>query len=208
MGTDFAVCGNGSGQCGTVRMNFQTGERASGLSHSLENPVPVAIALGSNLGDSLTTLESALEVLGQTPGILLEARSHWYRTKAVGPPQPDYLNGCALLSVILTPQALLQVLLQIEATFGRVRRERNGPRTLDLDLLLFDDWVLETSDLQIPHPRMRERAFVLVPLAEIAPDWVEPVSRKAIAELVQTVDCSEVIKLDQKSSNLDRWKQP
>lgn len=177
-------------------MDFQAGEGASGLSYSLKNPVSAAIALGSNLGDSLTTLESALNLLSQTPGILLEARSHWYQTKAIGPPQPDYLNGCAVLTVNLTPEELLQVLLQTESKFGRVRRERNGPRTLDLDLLLVDDWVLETPNLQIPHPRMKERAFVLVPLAEIAPSWVEPVSRKAIAELAQTVDCSGVTKLD------------
>jgi 2-amino-4-hydroxy-6-hydroxymethyldihydropteridine diphosphokinase len=151
-----------------------------------------AIALGSNLGDSFTTLEAALKVLAQTPGIFLEARSHWYWTKAVGPPQPDYLNGCALLTVTLTPHALLMTLLQTEASFGRVRRERGGARTLDLDLLLFEDVILNAPDLQIPHPRMTQRAFVLVPLAEIAPTWVEPISGKAIAALVQTVDCSEV----------------
>ncbi|MEB3338253.1 MAG: 2-amino-4-hydroxy-6-hydroxymethyldihydropteridine diphosphokinase [Leptolyngbyaceae bacterium] len=151
-----------------------------------------AIALGSNLGNSYATLESALETLANTPGIIVQAQSHWYRTKAVGPPQPDYLNGCALLNVTLSPQELLSSLLAIEAQFGRVRRERNGPRTLDLDLLLFDNLILETPDLQIPHPRMTERAFVIVPLAEIAPDWPEPISGKAIADLVQTVDCSEV----------------
>jgi 2-amino-4-hydroxy-6-hydroxymethyldihydropteridine diphosphokinase len=151
-----------------------------------------AIALGSNLGDSRITLESALQVLSQTPGIGVESRSHWYRTKAVGPPQPDYLNGCALLQVALSPQELLENLLATEAKFGRVRRERWGPRVLDLDLLLFDDWVVDLPGLQIPHPRMAERAFVLVPLAEIAPSWIEPVTGKTIAELAQTVDCSEV----------------
>ena len=160
--------------------------------------VRCAIALGSNLGDSLSTLEGALTVLAQTPGIAVTARSHWYLTKAVGPPQPDYLNGCALLNVTLTPQALLEILLQTEASFGRIRRERWGARTLDLDLLLFDDVILNIPTLQIPHPRMAERAFVLVPLAEIAPDWVEPISGKAIARLVQTVNCSEVRKLKAK----------
>ncbi|MFB2975340.1 2-amino-4-hydroxy-6-hydroxymethyldihydropteridine diphosphokinase [Microseira sp. BLCC-F43] len=154
-----------------------------------------AIALGSNLGDSLTTLENALKTLAQTPGIVLQAVSSWYLTKAVGPPQPDYLNGCALLGVQMSPEALLETLLAIEAKFGRVRREPWGPRTLDLDLLLFDDLILETQSLQIPHPRMNERAFVLVPLAEIAPDWVEPVSGHAIAQLVQAVDCSGVHRL-------------
>ncbi|PSB24247.1 2-amino-4-hydroxy-6-hydroxymethyldihydropteridine diphosphokinase [Stenomitos frigidus] len=158
-------------------------------------PACCAIALGSNLGDSLATLEGALMVLAQTPGIAVAARSHWYHTKAVGPPQPDYLNGCALLQVTLTPQALLEALLQTEANFGRLRRERWGARTLDLDLLLFDDVILNTPALQIPHPRMIERAFVLVPLAEIAPNWIEPISGNAIATLVQTVDWSEVKRL-------------
>ncbi len=154
-----------------------------------------AIALGSNLGDSLTILKNALNQLADTAGITLEAQSSWYQTAPVGPPQPDYLNGCALLDVQLTPQELLETLLRIEAFFGRVRRERNGPRTLDLDLLLFDDLILDSPTLQLPHPRMRERAFVLVPLAEITPNWVEPISGKAIAQLVQTLDCSGVHRL-------------
>jgi 2-amino-4-hydroxy-6-hydroxymethyldihydropteridine diphosphokinase len=156
---------------------------------------PVAIALGSNLGDSCTILESALQILHQPPRILVTDRSPWYRTKAVGPPQPDYLNGAALLQVNLTPAELMNVLLQTESKFGRERRERWGPRTLDLDLLLFADRILNTPDLQIPHPRMRDRAFVLAPLAEIAPDWIEPVSGETIAALLQTVDCAGIEKL-------------
>lgn len=152
----------------------------------------IAIALGSNLGDSRSILENAIQILAQTLGITLKAQSSWYQTVPVGPPQPDYLNGCALLEVQLTPQELLETLLKIEVQFGRVRQEHWGPRTLDLDLLLFDDLILETPSLQLPHPRMIERAFVLVPLVEIAPDWVEPVSGKAIAQLVQGVDCSGV----------------
>lgn len=164
-----------------------------GLDHSkIRHDRCGAIALGSNVGDSLATLEAALERLAHIPGIHLTARSHWYQTKAIGPPQPDIINGCALLEIALTPQDLLQALLSTEAHFGRVRRERWGPRTLDLDLLLVDDLVLDIPGLQIPHPRMTERAFVLVPLTEIAPDWIEPVSGKAIATLVQAVDCSGV----------------
>lgn len=160
-----------------------------------------AIALGSNLGDSQNILQSAVQLLDQTPGIELLARSSWYRTKAVGPPQPDYLNGCVLLQVLMSPQQLLATLLETEAKFGRFRQERWGPRTLDLDLLLFDDVVLESSHLQIPHPRMRERAFVLVPLAEIAPNWLEPVSGKSIAQLVRQVDASEVCRIVPNSDN-------
>ena len=155
-----------------------------------------AIALGSNLGNSLETLEAAVATLAKTPGILVKARSHWYQTTAIALlPQPDYLNGCVILQTTHPPVVLLNTLLEIEQQFGRVRRERNDPRTLDLDLLLFDDIVLNEPELQIPHPRMVERAFVLVPLAEIAPNWIEPISGKAIAELVQAVDCSGVKKL-------------
>ncbi|MBW4522441.1 MAG: 2-amino-4-hydroxy-6-hydroxymethyldihydropteridine diphosphokinase [Scytolyngbya sp. HA4215-MV1] len=159
------------------------------------NSVFCAIALGGNLGDPKTTLESALQVLSQKPGITLVKRSQLYLTKAVGPPQPDYVNACAVLSTSLPPQALMATLLAIETQFGRVRREKWGARTLDLDLLLFDDVILNTSALQIPHPRMTERAFVLAPLVEIAPDWVEPVSGRTVADLVKTVDCSEVKKM-------------
>lgn len=154
-----------------------------------------AIALGSNLGDSRTILESALKTIAKTLGITLKAQSSWYQTAPVGPPQPDYINGCALVEVQLTPQELLQNLLKIEVQYGRVRQERWGPRTLDLDLLFFDDLILNLPNLQLPHPRITERAFVLVPLAEIAPNWVEPVSGKAIAQLVQRVDCSGVRRL-------------
>lgn len=155
-----------------------------------------AIALGSNLGDSHAILESSLKILSQTPGISLELQSSWYRTEPVGPPQPDYLNGCALLKVEMSPLELLETLLAIEANFGRVRQERWGPRILDLDLLLFDDLILETPKLTLPHPCMRERAFVLVPLAEIAANWIDPISGKAIAQLVQEVDCSGVTKIE------------
>jgi len=151
-----------------------------------------AIALGSNLGDSRATLEGALIKLDQTSGITVKSCSSWYKTAPIGPSQPDYLNRCALLEVEQNPQELLKTLLGIEQEFGRVRKEHWGPRTLDLDLLLFDDLILETPDLQIPHPRMTQRAFVLVPLAEIAPDWIEPVSRLRVSELVQKLDCSGV----------------
>ncbi|MEH2067564.1 MAG: 2-amino-4-hydroxy-6-hydroxymethyldihydropteridine diphosphokinase [Nostoc sp.] len=155
-----------------------------------------AVALGSNLGDSQVILEAAIATLAQTPGIFLEAKSNWYKTKAVGPPQPDYLNGCVTLQVEILPQELLENLLAIEQQFGRVRQERWGPRSLDLDLLLYDDLIVDTPNLQIPHPRMRDRAFVLVPLAEIASDWVEPISGCVIKELLEEVNCSDVHLID------------
>lgn len=152
-----------------------------------------AIALGSNMGESLAILEGGINSLEKTPGITIKAKSSWYRTAPVGgPSQPDYLNGAAILEVQLSPQKLLETLLNIEQEFGRVRQEHWGPRTLDLDVLLFDDLILETPDLQIPHPRMTQRAFVLVPLAEIAPDWIEPVSKEPISQLLQKLDRSDV----------------
>jgi 2-amino-4-hydroxy-6-hydroxymethyldihydropteridine diphosphokinase len=166
------------------------------MSHNSENLTPTeyshsAIALGSNIGESQAILEGALKTLEQTPGITIKAKSSWYKTAPVGgPSQPDYLNGAAILQVQLSPEQLLKTLLEIEQEFGRVRQERWGPRTLDLDILLFDDLIVETPDLQIPHPRMTERAFVLVPLAEIAPDWIEPVTGEPISQLVQKLDAS------------------
>jgi 2-amino-4-hydroxy-6-hydroxymethyldihydropteridine diphosphokinase len=146
-----------------------------------------AIGLGSNLGDRRATLVAALQVLQDLQGIRLLARSCWYRTAPVGPAQPDYLNACALLEVSLTAEALLQCLLETEARFGRVRRERWGPRHLDLDLLLYNRQTLDTPQLQRPHPRLRERAFVLLPLAEIAAQWIDPVTGLSIAVLADRV---------------------
>jgi 2-amino-4-hydroxy-6-hydroxymethyldihydropteridine diphosphokinase len=155
--------------------------------------VKCAIALGSNLGDSKQILNQALERLSQISGIELISHSSWYETVPVGPPQPNYVNGCAILETELLPEDLLQILLKIEQQFGRIRQERWGPRILDLDILLYGDLILEMPNLTIPHPRMNERAFVLVPLAEIASDWIEPVSRQTILQLSQAIDCSGII---------------
>jgi len=157
--------------------------------------VPCAIALGSNLGDSYNILNAALQQLSECPGITLISSSSLYQTAPVGPPQPDYLNACALLSTRLAPRDLLHTLLSIEQSFGRVRRERWGPRHLDIDLLFYGDQILTELDLQIPHPRLRERAFVLVPLAEIAPDWRDPVTDQSIQTLCEAVDSAGVKRL-------------
>lgn len=155
-----------------------------------------AIALGSNLGNSRTILEGAIAALDELPGLRLQGRSPWYRTAPVGPPQPDYLNGCAIFQVARSPHELLDLLLEVERDFGRVRHQHWGPRTLDLDLLWFDTLILDTPTLTLPHPRLRERAFVLVPLADIAPDWSDPISGKSISQLLEEVDCSGVEPLE------------
>ncbi|MBE9157129.1 2-amino-4-hydroxy-6-hydroxymethyldihydropteridine diphosphokinase [Nodosilinea sp. LEGE 06152] len=154
--------------------------------------VPCAIALGSNLGDSWQTLRAALVALHDPPTTELVAQSSVYRTVAIGPAQPDILNACALLNTTLSPQQLLSRLLQIEQNFGRVRRQRWGPRTLDLDIIFYGQVCLTEPNLHIPHPRLRERAFVLVPLAEIAPDWCDPVSGQTVKHLCRALDPSGV----------------
>ena len=153
-----------------------------------------AIALGSNLGNSLDILENSLIALANIPGIEIKKTSSWYQTKPVGniTPQPDYLNGCAVLEVAPSPTELLTILQATEIQFGRVRTERWSARTLDLDILLYEDVIIDLPDLKIPHPRMHDRAFVLVPLAEIASDWIEPISGLAIAKLLESVDISGV----------------
>jgi len=151
-----------------------------------------AIALGSNLGDSRSILVNAIDRLQMHPQIEVLAVSSWYLTKPIGPPQPDYVNGCMTIQTSLIPLELLHVLQAIETEFGRVRQERWGARTLDLDLLLYETQIVDTPTLQIPHPRMTERAFVLVPLAEIAPNWIEPRSGQSIAVLANQLECSGV----------------
>lgn len=154
-----------------------------------------AIALGSNLGDSEQTIETALIRLDQLDGMEVVVRSHLYKTAPVGPPQPNYINACAIVHTHFSPEQVLQILLTTEASFGRIRRERWGPRTLDLDLLLYGDLILDTPTLTLPHPRMHERAFVLVPLEEISPDWQHPVRQQSVKKLLEQVDPTGVYPL-------------
>lgn len=157
-----------------------------------------AIALGSNLGDSLKTLEESIQVLNNKPNVKLLFQSSWYKTKPIGPPQPDYINGCVIIQTSLKPKVLLRTLLDIEQKFGRVRKERWGARTLDLDIILYEELILNCPDLEIPHPRMRERAFVIIPLAEICPDWIDPITKLSVIELKQKsfAEDNSVIKLN------------
>ncbi|WP_310565227.1 2-amino-4-hydroxy-6-hydroxymethyldihydropteridine diphosphokinase [Hydrogenophaga sp.] len=136
--------------------------------------VTAYVALGANLGDAAQTLRDALHRLDHTPGLRLIHASSLYRTAPIDSSGPDYLNAVAEVSTTLTAPALLAALQAIELAHGRERPYRNAPRTLDLDLLLYGDARIESPALTVPHPRMGERAFVLVPLAEIAPNTVSP----------------------------------
>lgn len=138
-------------------------------------PVKAFVGLGANLGDAATTLRWAINALAQMPQTQLVARSGLYQSQALDcePGAPPFVNAVAGLSTYLSAPELLAALQQLEQAAGRQRPYRNAPRTLDLDLLLFGEGRIESSSLSVPHPRMRERAFVLRPLAEIAPQWVE-----------------------------------
>ena len=154
------------------------------------------VALGANLEHPVAQVQQAAAALDELPGCRLVALSSLYRTAPVGVPgeQPDYINAVAAVDTELPPLAMLQALLALEQRFGRARHTVLAPRTLDLDLLLYGNTVLDTAELQLPHPRLHLRAFVLVPLAEIAPAlslpgrgsaaaWLPAVSLQTIAKV-------------------------
>jgi 2-amino-4-hydroxy-6-hydroxymethyldihydropteridine diphosphokinase len=147
----------------------------------------VAIALGSNLGDRVAHLDFAVSRLQAILSRVRVSRYHDTIPVGVTGPQPPYLNAAVVGDTALSAEALLEKLLAIEAERGRARPHVNAPRTLDLDLILYGESVIDRPSLTVPHPRFRERRFVLEPLAEIAPQLRDPVSGDSVAELLQRV---------------------
>lgn len=146
-----------------------------------------ALSLGGNVGDVAQAMANALDALDASPGVRVTAKSSLWRTPPWGrTDQPDFLNMAALVETSLAPQDLLALCQRIEHAGGRERHERWGPRTIDIDIIVYDDIVSVENGLTLPHPRAHERAFVLVPLAEIAADWILPQGR--VADLAQACD--------------------
>jgi 2-amino-4-hydroxy-6-hydroxymethyldihydropteridine diphosphokinase len=143
--------------------------------------VQVYLALGANLGDAQASVLAAIQSIAALPDTRLIATSSLYRTAPIDATGPDYVNAVIAVATRLNAPELLVHLQRIENQAGRARPYRNAPRTLDLDILLYGDARIGSATLQVPHPRMNERAFVLVPLAEIAPDKVSPAQRNAVA---------------------------
>ncbi len=154
----------------------------------MREPVTAYIGLGANLGDPTAALADAVQQLGSHPGVSVTAQSSYYRTAPVDSSGPDYTNAVVEVRTTLTAPELLVCLQGIEAAAGRERPYRNAPRTLDLDILLYGDAQVSSAILSIPHPRMWQRAFVLLPLAEVAP-------QRVTAEQLKTVEGQDITRL-------------
>ena len=153
----------------------------------------VFIALGSNQGDRELNLLRAIAEMGRLRATRITALSGFYDTEPVGPvSQDNFLNAVLKLETSFSPRELLKELQRIESSvFRRVRTVHWGPRTMDLDILFYGDSVVAEEDLTIPHPRLHERAFVLVPLAEIAAGFIHPLLRKSVADLLASLETTE-----------------
>jgi len=151
----------------------------------------VFLALGTNMGNRLANLKAAIGNL--TPQLSVKNKSSVYETPPWGfSPQAEFLNQVVMAETYLEPQALLSHLKRLEVALGRVPNFQNGPRLIDIDILFFDDLVINTPPLVIPHPRLHERNFVLVPLAEITPDFVHPVLGKPVHKLLDALDRGDI----------------
>lgn len=154
------------------------------------------VGLGANLEDPVAQVTAGMAALAELPRTRVIAQSSLYRTAPVGyAEQPDFINAVAAVKTALGARELLEALLATEQRHGRVRTFPNAPRTLDMDVLLYGDTQMHEDGLTIPHPRMHERAFVLVPLAEIAPHCVIP-GRGAVSELLRGIDAAGVVRIE------------
>ena len=149
----------------------------------------IIIGLGGNVGDVQTAFDQAVAALGESAGVTVLDGSSLYRTVAVGPEQPAYLNAAIMVTVETSARDLLSLCRRIEAAAGRDRskEQRWGPRPLDLDLLISDSVVCRGPALELPHPRLAERAFALIPAAELAPEWIHPLEGRTLSELAVQV---------------------
>ena len=163
----------------------------------------IFIGLGANLGDAERTLGTAAEQISRLPGTTVRGRSSLWATAPLGPAQPEYRNAVVEVTSSLDPQRMLAGLLAIERAHGRERRERWGPRVLDLDLLLWGEETVDQPGLHLPHPELHRRRFVLEPLAELAPGLEHPLLRKTIVELLPSVRDQAVRRISSPG-----WGQP
>lgn len=152
------------------------------------------ICLGSNIGDKITNVKRAIDELGRVPGNRILAVSSFYKTEPVGDIEQDwFVNAAAKIETVFPPRELLNRLLEIEKVLGRKREVKWGPRIIDLDILLYDDLIVEEEGIEVPHPLMHKRGFVLIPLAEIAPGYPHPRLKKSILELLRELKGNEKI---------------
>ena len=155
----------------------------------MRDAVDASIGLGANLGDARQALRDAIAAISNSPGVVFQSQSSLFGSAPVGADGPDYINAVLRIRTTLNAMELLHLLQQIENDAGRVRPYRHAPRTLDLDLLLFGDAHIDSATLQVPHPRMWQRAFVLRPLAQVAPERVQP----AVLDAVQDQSVWEIL---------------
>jgi len=158
--------------------------------------MPIAyVGLGSNIGDKAGNILRALDILSQFDGIKVTKVSSFYETEPIGYEDQDwFINAVAQVETIFSPEELLSAFKKVEQIMGRKNTIRWGPREIDLDLLMYDQLCFESPSLVIPHPRLHERAFVLVPLAKIAPDLFHPIQKKTIAELLAELQSQKTVR--------------
>ncbi len=196
MTVTFATLAPHCGLCSAgehPRSEAEWGEVTATFNLEYNHPMnhTVYIALGTNLGERIDNLRAAIELMA--PDVIVLAKSHVYETPPWGyEDQPPFLNMVVKAETDLEPEELLTYLKQIEAGLGREKSIRWGPRLIDLDILFYDDLIIDTPPLVIPHPRLHERGFVLVPLADVAADYVHPVLGEFVWELLLKADMSGI----------------